>query len=63
MKYLKQIKKTRKSKSQLMCLDLETMTIHNVLQIDYYQKKVTMQNDECGCTSNSFKNVLILSKL
>lgn len=63
MKPLKDIKKTRKSKTQLMCLDLETMTINNVLKIDYYEKRVTMQSDEAGCTSNKFKNVMLLTKL
>jgi len=57
------IYKTKKSKTQLMCLDLETMTIHNVLEIDYYEKKVVMENDECGCTSNNLNKVLLLTEL
>ena len=55
--------KTKKSKTQLMCLDLETMTIHNVLLIDYHEKKVVMQNDEYGCTSNDFRKVKLLINL
>lgn len=62
-KVKKQVKNTRQSKIQLMCLDLETMTVHNVLKIDYESKRVTMQNDESGCTSNKFKNVMLLTKL
>lgn len=60
---MKNLSKTKKSKTQLKCLDLETMTIHNVLQICYHEKKVVMQNDEYGCTSNHFKKVKLLIDL
>jgi len=55
--------KTKKSKSQIECLDLRTMTIHNVISICYYEKIVVMQNDEYGCTSQNINKVRILTKL
>lgn len=55
--------KENKHKQQLKCLDLETMTIHNVVSICYHEKRVVMQNDECGHTSNKFKKVKLLIDL
>lgn len=55
--------KSKKAKHQMKCLDLETMTIHNVVSICYHEKRVVMQNDEYGHTSNKFKKVKLLIDL
>lgn len=55
--------KSKKNTKQLKCLDLETMTINNVVSICYYEKRVVMQSDSHGHTSNKFKNVKLLIDL
>jgi hypothetical protein len=55
--------KTRKSKTQLRILDLETMTIGNLISICYYEKKVVMQSEAYGCTSQKFKKCKLLIDL